>query len=536
MSSNETVYICSLCKSLADLYCDCSKIFLCAGCVGSHLLKSFAVKHRPILISEYLISSPQTDRLKQDLKSAIHSKLSNELLELEEFRKICLQKISEVLQSAEKQLLEIFEKIMNDVSDGVDNVHRELRTALGTLKLPESYPNAILSFFEGCKSVDEIRELSILHKSLELKYLNIESVVKECICFQLQTFSAPGKKEFETECRNRSSSGHARTYTLLSDKDSMYSEDFLTVKRFQSIKTQNTKTQRSITPSKAPRANPNVEIELTINNPATAQVDLLKKIEIKKNLLVPVLVYFYPNTNKFALYNVNDSVLNTIDVSTHFFLDRSAWSTCEGGRIVQTGGYDTAPRGDTFIYNLIKGSVEKAGHLNIKRYNHSQISLADYVYVIGGINKSALKSVERLNLLDFKWKTVGKLNIARSNPACCSHNNKLYIIGGEETKSVEQFNTISKKFTLLSLLLPSISKWGVFSYDEHIILLRSCAIYEWDGTSSSIKRVGEIENREWVIQGESYNMKDEIYFVSQQILYRYELAKRKILIVRDLSN
>lgn len=537
MSDDPSTYICSICKSSADLYCSCSKIFICTTCIGSHLIKNFAVKHRPILISDYLSSTPLTDLNKPNLNSAIQSKLSNELLELEEFRKISLQKISEFLQLAEKQLLDTVEKVMNEVSDEVENVQREIRAALGCLKLPESYPNKIISFFDNCKSADEVRELTIVHKGLDLKYLNIENVIKECICFYMQMFSAPEIKEIDSEVQERSNSGLARFHTLSLDHDGELSSSTSRLVKFNSIKAINNMTQRSITPQKNIKKGPNIEIELINNIPSnTEEVHLEKKIVTKKSLLMPVLAYFYPNSNKFALFNVNTLAIQTIDVPNHFFLAKSAWSMSEGGRIIQTGGFDTAPRGDTFIYNLITNATEKAVHLNIKRYNHSQISLADHVYIIGGTNKSTLKSVERLNLIDFKWKKIGKMNIARSNPACCSHNNKLYIIGGEETKSVEQFNTISKKFTLLSLMLPNIGKWGVFSYDQRIFLLRGCAVYQWDGVDSSIKRAGEVENREWVIQGESYNTENGIFFMSQQILYKYDLSIEKIIVIKDLSN
>lgn len=553
---------CSNCKNDAKLFCDCKNVYLCEQCVGNHLMQNFALKHRPQRIVDYFANTQRhTIELKgrTEIKAAIHSKLSNEVLELEEFRKISLQKISEMLQFTEKQLLETVEKFMNMVSDECENTQREIRNAIALLRLPETQYNPVLSMFDSCNSPDDVRDLNIIYKNLDLEYPNMHETIHNAVNFCLQVTTSPviqalpvknqkndRRDKREPEFR-RSSSNNLNLRSVISlndevtelEKSSTSMESRFSFRTLKSLKPspliQKYKTQRSITPNK-PKLFENIEMELKTPRQETNNTEKNLNSPIQKNisLLFPYIAYFFPTTNRFTIYNVIEANFKTIVLPNKMFLEHSAWSLCEGGRIVQTCGFDTRPRSDVFVFKFSSESSEKCSSTNYKRCKHTQVSLGNYVYVIGGFNKIALKSVERLNLLNFKWRKVGGLNVARVFPTACAHHGKIYVAGGEDERSIECFNTLTKKFTMLPCVLERPFRNCMFSYDDKILILQGSVRYEWDGKSPSMIKTGIVDEKSWQTMGDHYAISNEIYFISEKSLFRYDLIDHRITLVKAL--
>ena len=76
--------------------------------------------------------------------------------------------------------------------------------------------------------------------------------------------------------------------------------------------------------------------------------------------------------------------------------------------------------------------------MNIARYSHALVYLDNYIYAIGGTDKthSSSGSVERFELLKQEWSFVAKLNYKRSKHLCAvSHESgTIYVIGGLDFK------------------------------------------------------------------------------------------------------
>ncbi|OMJ82554.1 hypothetical protein SteCoe_16719 [Stentor coeruleus] len=523
-------------------------------------MKNFAFKHRPQRIVDYFANTERNSielKGRTELKAAIHSKLSNEVLELEEFRKISLQKISEMLQFTEKQLLETVEKLMNMVSDECENAQREIRNAIALLRLPEIQYNPVLSMFDSCKSPDDVRDLNVIYKNLDLEYPNMHETIHNAVNFCLQVTTSPviqalsvkDQKNVRRDRRDpeyrRSSSNNLtfRSAISLNDEATELEKSSTSIGSKLSSKTSKPikpspliskyKTQRSVTPSK-PKFFENIEMELKKPKQEANSTEKNINNPVQKNisLLFPYIVYFFPTTNRFTIYNVIEANFKSIVLPNKMFLEHSAWSLCEGGRIIQTCGFDTRPRSDVFVFKFSSESAEKCSSTNYKRYKHAQVSLGNYVYVIGGFNKIALKSVERLNLLNFKWRKVGGLNIGRVFPTACAHHGKIYVAGGEDERSIECFNTLTKKFTMMSCALERPFRNCMFSYDDKILILQGSARYEWDGKSPSMIKTGNVDEKNWLTMGDYYAISNEIYFISEKMLFRYDLIGYRIILVK----
>ena len=330
---------CSLCKAEAKLICTCLNNLFCEQCIGVHLLQEFTAKHRPMRTIDYIesVKSKTVETImKPDLKSAISSKLNNEVLELVEFKKISLQQISEMVQLAEKELLETVEIMLNTVSDECDNAERDLKTAIALLKLSEPPSNSILSMFEACNSVLEVRDLCVLYKDLDLVYPNMKETIRKSINFSIQITNTPKIAEkLESPKRGRSHSNSiTRSITSVEKDDFSIDLNQSTLSILSKEKTVKEKglkfserIKRSLTP-KRPIQLENIEMEAKIKAeikesaiPNTAHSS--GSYSKTNSLIFPYISYFYPNSNRFTIYNILEANIKTIELPKKLFLEHS---------------------------------------------------------------------------------------------------------------------------------------------------------------------------------------------------------------------
>ena len=186
------ISLCQTCKTApAQLLCKCNNVYLCEQCIGNHIMQIFTVKHKPIKISSCESIELETFAFPLEFEGAIRSKLSNEILEIEEFRKLALQKVSELMQAAEKQLLETAEKVMVSISDICEIAHDDISNAISLLSYRSNTINYILEIFKTCTSIDEIRNIKIIHKSLEYTTFNIAELINSSLLFNVQITNQP---------------------------------------------------------------------------------------------------------------------------------------------------------------------------------------------------------------------------------------------------------------------------------------------------------------------------------------------------------
>ncbi|OMJ95066.1 hypothetical protein SteCoe_1603 [Stentor coeruleus] len=246
--------------------------------------------------------------------------------------------------------------------------------------------------------------------------------------------------------------------------------------------------------------------------------------------LSPCLYVFPYRSSKLIIYNIENNIKQELVFLDYTFLDHSAWSLAEGGKIINTGGYDGKSTDQVFVFNIDLKNIEKAKRMNSKRYKHAQIALGSFVYAIGGVSqKGRLKSVERLCLDSFKWKKIGQMNCQRENPGACSHEGKIYIAGGISLNTIEIFNPLNKKFTLMTIKLNMPGKCSMFSYDDCIIVLQGNQV----SSCSWIEKM-KVEHNEWINKGDSIIRSGVIYFVQLSDLFRLDLVSNSLDFVDKL--
>lgn len=516
--------MCQACKTQpAQLLCKCSDIYLCEQCIGSHIMQVFNVKHKPTKISSFDTIELETYEFSPEIEKAIYSKLSNEILELEEFRKLALQKISELLQEAEKQLLETSEKVMHSISDVVEIAQNDISNALSLLSYRGTCSNYILEVFKKCKQADEVREIDVVHKSLEYNAFNIAEVINSSLLFNIQITDQPLPP---SPCKTDQLLQKLKLYTV---KPSM-PEPLRIDKNDEDEEALFIPSRRTIT---------SIELEL-INKPFNYDrvSRTFSKTSFDKTcqVLPPCIYHFVQNSNRIVWYNIETAKWEQLAAPNHIFFKDSAWCLCEGGKLMNTGGYEFQAKDQTFLINLHLKTEEKCPNMPTKRYKHAQVSLGNSVYVIGGLGcKRTLKSVEIFNLETWKWKKAGNMSCGREYPAACSHDGKIYIIGGVSNQSVEVFSPLAKKFILLNIKISSPGRSCVFSYDDYIIILRGDTLTKFITKSLTTIEKSKVMHCDWMMQGDPYITKDTIYFYFMEELFALDLVSNLIRLIGQIS-
>ena len=478
------------------------------------------VKHKPVTISSMsfgLKSFPS------ELEAAVHSKLSNELLELEEFRKLALQKLSEILQQAEKELLETAEKVIFSISEACENASRDLSNALSFINLRHNSSNFILDMFNTCTSTEEVREKSILYKSLEYKAFNVAKLVNSSVFFNLEITDTPTIP--------------SHTSVIL-EKLKMSSDSIFC--RYNSESNQkaiDTCLKLDETAPVFKIANSNIELKSL--KPSSKHFNRLSRtysLKSTENLSQSPCIYnFLQNTNKIAWYNIEKQTWHEHGVPNHIFLKDSAWSLCEGGKLMITGGYEFQAKDHVFLFDLNSKIEEKASNMPNKRCKHAQVSLGNYVYVIGGVgNSSCLKSVDKFNLYRKKWKKTGNMNFCRENPAACSHERKIYIVGGIGCCSIEIYDPFSRVFILTNIKISSPGISCIFSYDDHIIILKGDSLTKFIPRSMTTIEKQKVLYSDWIMNGEPFITHNSCYFFFMEELFKLDLLNNSVNLIGKL--
>ena len=251
--------------------------------------------------------------------------------------------------------------------------------------------------------------------------------------------------------------------------------------------------------------------------------------------LAPCVYHFVQNTNRIVWYNVEQECWLEFAVPNHIFLKDSAWSLCEGGKLMNTGGYEFQAKDTVYVIDLDSRKEEKCQNMPRKRFKHAQVSLGSYVYVVGGVGKkAAIKSVHRYNLYSKRWSKIGKLSCMREYPGACSHEGKIYIAGGVGSQSIEVFNPLSQRFSLINIKISSPGRCCAFSYDDYIIILRGDTLAKFVPKEENSVELGKVLDSDWMISGEPYITRDCCYFYYLQELLCLDICSNSIKLIGQI--
>eukprot|EP01084_Bolivina_argentea_P108062 193134_1 len=134
---------------------------------------------------------------------------------------------------------------------------------------------------------------------------------------------------------------------------------------------------------------------------------------------------------------INDMYLNL--TSYESFLPLSAHGSCvctHANFVYVIGGQNGKNNGiylrNTQRYHIINDSWSYAKSINIRRYRHGCVSLADLIYIFGGYNGNYLKYIEKYDTNTDSWSIINaKLFISRRLLECTDLMDFIFCIGGE---------------------------------------------------------------------------------------------------------
>lgn len=155
---------------------ECCRKKLCGQCVGTHLMQITSTKHKPL---------PIDSSTTNEVFFAIHSKINNEILALEEFKNFSVQVISGFAQSIEKEILEICKDFYNVITEKCEKAELELRSALSHLAINDS-ENLVLKLFNSCKSSEDVKSVKLISKKLSCLPIHINEQIQNAIQFSLR--------------------------------------------------------------------------------------------------------------------------------------------------------------------------------------------------------------------------------------------------------------------------------------------------------------------------------------------------------------
>ena len=177
---------CQICNEESKFVCHCSKVYLCENCLSKHLMLEVSAKHKPVLLDNMSQSEDGNETRRKDVLNSIKSKLQNEVLQIEEFKRISQQTITDYVFSLEKELKSICEKLLKEVDDKCNLADSDLRAAISLSKLSLNVNHPILDLFRRCKTTEDVKNIEIVSKKLNFEKINIHELIEKNTFFSLE--------------------------------------------------------------------------------------------------------------------------------------------------------------------------------------------------------------------------------------------------------------------------------------------------------------------------------------------------------------
>lgn len=383
-----------------------------------------------------------------EMTKAIHKKICNELLELQEFKNSALKVISGFSSELKIEIDNYVNKFKFEFLQSCRGIQIELETAAQVL-YTNNIKNHVLALFEQCKGLDDVGKINIVHKKFELPELSIKNVLENSLFSEIKI--------------------------LVTDKAN---NDFLVRKS-------------TIFNSDSPSNH--IESHLHRSHSliqAPSHISKFKVLDFSKPI-ADTLYSIFPFSSKIFSFNIKESSKSEILLDATKFPSKSAWTLTKDGKLIITGGFDESAKKSTISVSFHNNRAEEYPKMSTPRFNHAQLTVDNHIYVFGGMNKSSLQECEKLNLDSKKWTKFASLNVGREFPAAAYHYGKIYVVGGNGIQSIESCTLNSKKFDILLVRLPLPGRVNVFFVGNDALILQKDKIWNFNLNSNVYRQVGQ---------------------------------------------
>lgn len=460
--------VCQLCPKKSSIDC-CDQSF-CEVCIADHITKITEIKHKPM---------PSNLLRSHEMTKAIHKKICNELLELQEFKNSALKVISGFSSELKIEIDNYVNKFKFEFLQSCRGIQIELETAAQVL-YTNNIKNNVLGLFGQCKDLDDVGKISIICKKFELPELSIKPVLENSLFSEIKILVM----------ENTNNDFFARKSTIFNPEiPSNNSEAHL--HRSQSL----------------------------IQTPNL--VGKFKVLDFSKPI-ADTLYSIFPFSNKIFSFNIKENTKSEVLLDSIKFPSKSAWTLTKDGKLIITGGFDESAKKSTISVSFHNNRAQEYPKMLTPRFNHAQITIDNHIYVFGGMNKSSLQECEKFNLDSKKWSKFASLNVGREFPSVAHHYGKIYVVGGNGIQSIESCTLNSKKFDILLVRLPLPGKVNIFFIETNALILQKEKVLDFNLKNNTYKLLGQVpENNLWTSSEYLFN-NDQVFWVSDGKLVSFD--------------
>jgi hypothetical protein len=165
------------------------------------------------------------------------------------------------------------------------------------------------------------------------------------------------------------------------------------------------------------------------------------------------------------------------------FKHYSTWSELPGGSLLITGGYP-AVKEVVQIDALRESALSSQPSMRTARYQHAAVYHSQYLYVLGGYSRGALRECERYVCAESRWEGLRALPSASFDMSAVELGNSLYALGGLSNRrvlhSVQKLSLNSLTWELMQLKLPQAAiRPACFKTDSQVYLVIKETLYSF---------------------------------------------------------
>lgn len=463
---------CTICQSTGDFICYCSNTVLCVSCIGKHLLQYPRTLHKPIPLSNKKLRNLVTSSLSllKSKESEILSAASASLAQEKACKSRIAVEISSISAFCQNSLQKI-QNFTNSIKSEIDEISLELQNKLKSsceaYKSTLSSDQTILETLKQLESLESIQNSELSLMIFTISPINIKKVINDSFYFDI------GQQNNLTNSLNSYSYSNS-----LSDIS-------------QSVDSPYWKRARTRVPTKP-----------------------------GKKILDSHI--FAAKENNIIIYSLFKKELDSLQLEVG---NGSVCTVTNEGSVLVTGGVASK---HAFVYEWCKKSVDQVDDMGVERGFHSAVNLGDFVYVIGGqVRGQASKFCERFDIVQKQWQDIGDLNSPRFRHSACVYRGRIFVAGGCNNDTLEVYNTVSNKFSVLRTILSVPGPCLMFPVEDFMIIFHSNIVSSFDPAKFTCQTLSTLDECDWYINGNVVVSKKIASFIRNENVLKYDIENGK---------
>ena len=239
-----------------------------------------------------------------------------------------------------------------------------------------------------------------------------------------------------------------------------------------------------------------------------------------------------------SIYSSSEGFLNAYNIQigefscTELEIDKLAVCTVTPeGSVAITGGFSSSA---AYIFNTSTKLIQEVENMLSSRYHHAAVSLGDFVYVIGGRDTHPIKNCERFDLVHNNWQRIGELTTAREKHSACVYRGRIFVAGGDGMDTIEVYNTVLNKFTVLRTTLSAPGCCLMFAVEDFIIIFHERTVSTFDPAKFTCQHYSNLDEDDWYVNSNICVIGKLAYFIRHGLVYQYDTEEGVIAALANL--